>query len=84
MSGFTMSDWFGSAVGDSGVPTGSLPKTESLRAHADGGNAGGTRSQSAANVNNADRAILYWQAGVIIAALVVLWAMGALSVSVPN
>jgi len=74
-----MSDWFGAAVGNAAVPTGSIPKADSLRAHADGGNNAGTRTSVASNVNSNDRGILYWQAGLIIAALLVLWFMGALS-----
>jgi len=45
----------------------------------DGANVGGTLSQAAANVNSVDNVLLYWQAGIIVAALVILWALGALA-----
>lgn len=79
MDGFTVADWFGIAAPGQ-TPIGAIPKTESLRAHADGGNVGGTLSQSAANVTALDRSLLYWQAGLIAAALVILWALGALAI----
>jgi len=77
MSGFSGSDWFGTST--STPPTSQVPKTESLGAHMDGANVGGTLSQAAANVNSAGNVLLYWQAGIIVAALVILWALGALA-----
>ena len=78
MAGFTGADWFGVMTSNQS-PIGQVPKTEGLRAQMDGGNSSGTLSQASANIAAGDRTLLYWQAGLIGVAILILWALGALS-----
>lgn len=75
MAGFSASDWLGASAS---IPQASPDRTEGLRAHVDGGNVGGTRSQAASNMQSGDQSLLYWQAGLIAASIVILWMLGYL------